>query len=57
MNPQSNDDAPDVPNRADDSPRTPASHLAWRLGGLLIGSFVAIALLGELVKLVVGADS
>lgn len=57
MIPDNQDAPPTIPDLGDDRPRTSASHLVWRLGGLLIGSFVAIALLGELVKLLVGGDT
>ena len=57
MIPEIHQDPPTIPNLTDDRPPTPASHLVWRLGGLVIGSFIAIALLGELVKLLVGAET
>lgn len=57
MIPESNDTPPVIPALADDRPATSGSQLVVRLAGLLVGSFAVIALLGELVKLLVGADS
>ncbi|MBK7976626.1 MAG: hypothetical protein IPK07_26285 [Deltaproteobacteria bacterium] len=57
MIPQDNDAPPTIPALADDRPPTPATHLIWRIGGLLIGATVTVALLGELAKLLVGGDT
>lgn len=57
MIPESNDTPPVIPDLADDRPATSSSQLVLRLAGLLVGSFVAIALLGEVVKLLVGSDT
>lgn len=57
MIPESNDTPPVIPDLADDRPATSGSQLVVRLAGLVVGSFAVIALLGELVKLLVGADS